>query len=195
MKYNAAYAAKVEKSKARKDAKKSVASPPKPASTANPFSVSLQQKLIHGYSSFDKMQAPLTPMPFGLGDQIFGNTSSNSSDLPPPATDDQSDSESEASDSEESLITAMASVTIQGSAWATAPSYPPAYLSTMSEYIPPEPKFKIPSNAQMEEPTSDNKQGKDASWGLEGYENALKVDSVFDRFTKRVGHTAEQCLR
>ena len=146
-------------------------------------------------SSFDKMQSPLSPTPFGLGDQIFGQASSNSFDLPPPTDDEQSDAESETSGSEESLITAMASVTIQGSAWAAAPSYPPIYLSTVAEYIPPEPKLKIPPNAQMEEPSGDDKQGKDTPWGFEGYENTLKVDNVFDRFTKRVSHTAEQCLR
>ncbi|KAL4072935.1 programmed cell death protein 2 [Scleroderma yunnanense] len=175
LRYNATYAAKLEKSKARKDAQKKAATP-----TANPFS----------------MQNPVTFTPFGLGDQIFGQSASNSSDPTlPPEDENKSDSESEASEADESLITAMASVTFQESAWITAPSYPPIYLSTVAEYIPPEPKPNIPPSARMEEPSDDDKQGKDASWGFESYENALKVDSVFDRFTKRIAHTAEQCLR
>lgn len=179
---NADYAAKLEKEKARKDAQAQVASPT-PVNNANPFS----------------MQAPAAPSPFNLGDQIFGQTSGSPFE-PPPAVevnkdDDQSDDESETSSTEDSLITAMASTTIQESPWTAAPSYPPIYLSTMAEYIPPSPKAKIPDNARIEDSADDDKGGKDGAWGLEAYENTLKVDLVFERFTKRISHTADQCLR
>ncbi|KAG6335808.1 hypothetical protein ID866_3286 [Astraeus odoratus] len=178
LKYNSAYAEKLEKKKARKDAKEKVISSLAPPTSSNPFA----------------MQASTSPSPFGLGDQIFGQISNDAPHLPSSAEEgDQSDAESEDS-SEDSLITAMASTTIQEPAWTMAPSYPPVYLSTMVEYIPPAPKPKLPPNARIDE-AADEKGGKDASWGLEAYENMLKVDATFDRFTKRISHTAEQCLR
>ncbi|KAI6044214.1 programmed cell death protein 2 [Pisolithus marmoratus] len=182
LRYNADYAAKLEKKKARKDAQRKAASPP-PANDANPFS----------------MQASAAPSPFGLGDQIFGQAPSNPFG-PSPAVevdedDDQSDDESKTSSTEDSLVTAMASTTIQDSPWTAAPSYPPTYLSTMSEYIPPAPKAKIPQNTRIEDSADDDSGGKGSSWGLEAYENTLKVDLVFERFTKRISHTADQCLR
>lgn len=182
LRYNAEYAAKLEKKKARKDAQRKAAGPA-PVNDANPFS----------------MQTPAAPSAFGLGDQIFGQAS-NSPFEPSPAKevhkdDDQSDDESEASSTEDSLITAMASTTIRESPWTAVPSYPATYLSTMTEYIPPVPKTKIPENARMEDPADDDKGGKDGSWGLETYENTLKVDLVFERFTKRINHAVDQCLR
>lgn len=42
LRYNTAYATKVEKTKARKEAQKKAINPPKPAPTSNPFSVSFQ---------------------------------------------------------------------------------------------------------------------------------------------------------
>jgi pre-rRNA-processing protein TSR4 len=90
----------------------------------------------------------------------------------------------------------MASTTIDDSPWRVAPSFPPLYLSTTSEYLPPPPKTKIPQGAHIEDSADDHsKDGKDVSWAFEPYENSLEVDGVFDRFTKRVSNTGEQCLR
>jgi len=144
------------------------------------------------------MQAGFTAGHFGLGDQVFGQpapivAATAIEDEP----EDTSDVESVASESSAySLITAMASTTIDDSPWRAAPSFPPLYLSTISEYLPPPPKTKIPQNARIEDPADDDsKDGKDVSWAFEPYENSLEVDGVFDRFTKRVSNTGEQCLR
>ncbi|KAI5995699.1 programmed cell death protein 2 [Pisolithus albus] len=191
LRYNADYAAKLEKRKLARTHRHRLRVL-SPSTTQTHF-------LCGACSSFDKMQALAAPSPFNLGDQIFGQSSSSPFE-PPPAAEvnkdhDQSDDESEASSTEDSLITAMASTTIQESPWTAAPSYPPIYLSTMAEYIPPAPKAKLPDNARMEDSADDDKGGKDGAWGLEAYENTLKVDLVFERFTKRISHTADQCLR
>lgn len=193
MRYNTAYAAKLEEKKVRKEAQKKAASAPAPGLAANPFSVSTPEQFqIQAHSN--KMQASAAPMTFGLGDQIFGQPPTPASDSPAVDKEDD-DSASEGSSSEDSLITAMASVAVKESEWATAPSYRPIYLSTMTEYIPPAVKQKNLPDLRLGEQLGDDHGGKDASWGFEAYENMLKVDNVFDRFTKRINHAAEQCLR
>lgn len=147
------------------------------------------------------MKAELTPNTFGIGTNIFGVT-------PPPALptptqskeddhgndDDLSDVESNSTSSEEELLTAMASVTVEKSLWKSAPSYPPLYLSTASEYLPPLTKPKLPPGAQ-DILADDDKGGKDISWASEAYEDSLEMDHVFERFTKRVAYEGEQCVR
>lgn len=146
------------------------------------------------------MQNSSVPNPFGLGSQIFCDTST---EAPIPATEEvevASDSESEgstSSTSDESLITAMASTNLETSPWISAPSYPPLYLSTVSEYLLPPPK-KLPAGAHIQDPADDDngqEDGKNVNRTLEAYENSLEVDHVFDRFTKRVGYEGEQCVR
>lgn len=97
-------------------------------------------------------------------------------------------------DDEEDLVTAMAATTLATSDWAKAPSYPALYMSTTSEYLPPAPKSNIPVAEEVLEGV-DEKKSKDTSWTLEGYENSLDVDHAFERFSKRVGYEAEQCIR
>ncbi|KAH7890676.1 programmed cell death protein 2 [Phlebopus sp. FC_14] len=179
LRYNATYAAKLEKKLDKRGQQKAPSQPGyKPVD--NPFSIS----------------ASTASTTFGLGDQIFRSSASMSVEFS-EKEDEQDDSEgNEHSSSEESLIIAMASTSIEESAWAAAPSYPSVYLSTVSEYIPQPPTAKIPSSARVEDPAEDGgKMDKSATWALEAYENSLEVDNVFDRFTKRVGHTGEQCLR
>ncbi|KIK65701.1 hypothetical protein GYMLUDRAFT_39202 [Collybiopsis luxurians FD-317 M1] len=91
----------------------------------------------------------------------------------------------------------MTNTTLEESPWKAAPSYiPPLYLSTASEYLPPQPKPKIPPGTQISDPAADEGGGgKDISWAFEPYENSLEVDQVFERFTKRVGYEGEQCIR
>ncbi|KAG2150234.1 programmed cell death protein 2 [Suillus bovinus] len=183
LRYNAEYAAKLEKMLAKRQAQQKASSPVKSAPTTNPFS-------MHA--------AGFTPGPFGLGDRVFGQPAPTAA---APAIEDEpedtSDTESATSESSaHSLITAMALTTIDDSPWRAAPSFPPLYLSTTSEYLPPPPKTKSPQSDHIEDPADENpKDGKDVSWAFEPYENSLEVDVVFDRFSKRVSSTGVQCLR
>lgn len=69
------------------------------------------------------------------------------------------------------------------------PSYPPVYMSTVGEYLPPEPKAK--ANIKVDDGLGDGK----TKGGLEAYENSMNVDEVFSRFTKRVECEGKQCIR
>ncbi|KAJ3515760.1 hypothetical protein NLJ89_g1556 [Agrocybe chaxingu] len=145
---------------------------------------------------------------FGLGAQIFGGAPLLDESKPETVPEDQAKSFKEEqllnneddecdsdADSEESLLTAMASTAIGESPWRSAPSYPAIYLSTMTEYLPAQPKPQIPKGVAMEDLGDDDKKEKGISWAKETYENSLDVDQVFERFTKRVGVEAEQCVR
>lgn len=125
--------------------------------------------------------------PVGLGAQIFGDASSS------PSPEDDKDSDNESTSSDQSLVIAMASTTVEESPWKTAPEHPPFYLSTVSEYLPAQPKLKVPEGLTVD-PTSEAND-KDISWAFEPYENSLEVDQVFERFTKRVGYEGQQCIR
>lgn len=137
------------------------------------------------------------PGPFGLGSQIFGGVTlaPEASSAPPIAAGDgPEDKISETtSDDEEELVTAMATATLETSPWTSAPAYPPLYLSTTSEYIPPPPKLKLPPGVTVEDPLDD--EGKSGGWAPEGYENSMDLDHVFERFAKRVASEGEQCIR
>lgn len=99
------------------------------------------------------------------------------------------------SDTEEELLTALAATLISESAWKSAPSYSPLYLSTTSEYIPPPQKPKLPKGVQVEDLDGDDKKDTDMTWAKETYEDSLEVDHVFERFMNRVKHEGEQCVR
>lgn len=200
LRYNAVYAAKLKAKQARKAGQQKTKTPPPNLTTsANPFSVSSHTNIHPCFIDRPAIQMKTTAQPivFGLGDQIFGNPAINISHQLGQDHDDDSDAESDhSSSSEDSLITAMASTRVADSFWAAAPSYPAIYLSTVSEYIPQPSKAKVPVSARIEDPVgADGKAGKDAIWALETYENSLEIDNVFDRFTKRVGFTGEQCIR
>lgn len=96
------------------------------------------------------------------------------------------------SDSDTPLV-AFASITISDSAWKSAPTYPPVYLSTLSEYLPqPKQKLKV---LKVEELIDNDKEEKHISWAKETYENSLDIDPVFEKFTRRVAVEGEQCVR
>ncbi|KAH7914626.1 programmed cell death protein 2 [Hygrophoropsis aurantiaca] len=187
LRFNAEYAAKLEKKRSRNKSQVKVAPPAGNPPSANPFS----------------MKAAAAPSPFGLGDHIFGEVPLTTITPPPQeevadtVNDNDDDRDSDASSaSEHSLITAMATTTLEESPWTAAPSYQPMYLSTSSEYLPPAAKSKPSSDIRVEDPAdNDDKKTKDTTWAFEGYENSLEVDHVFDRFTKRVSYAGEQCLR
>jgi len=143
------------------------------------------------------MKTTAEPIAFGLGVQIFGNPAIDIPDQSKQNHSGCSDAESDDSaSSEDSLVIAMASTRVEDSFWPAAPSYPAVYLSTLSEYIPQPPRAKASASATVEDPVeAGGKAGKDSIWALETYENSLEIDNVFDRFTKRVGFTGEQCLR
>ncbi|KAJ7050557.1 programmed cell death protein 2 [Mycena amicta] len=128
-----------------------------------------------------------TSSPFGLGAQIFGN------ETPPAPAPQQEPDEDSSSDDE--LLTAIAATTLDDSPWRSAPSFNPIYLETDSEVVPPQPKSKLPSGVQVVDSLDDVAPNKDVSWMSEAYENSLDVDQVFDRFTKRVAYSWQQCVR
>ena len=145
---------------------------------------------------------------FDIGTHLFGATSAQ----PPPAAflvtspphhDDEQcshhidDAESDSSASDDDLLlTAMGSVSLVQSPWMSAPSYPPIYLSTVSEYLPPQPKQNLPAGARISDPLADDdKLSKDTSWAAEAYENSLELDHVFERFIKRIAYEGQQCVR
>lgn len=133
------------------------------------------------------------PNPFGISSLIFDAPVESNETREESEDGVQSDKGSEA-DEDEELITAMALTTLESTVWVSAPSYPALYLSTVSEYLPPAPK----TNVKFEEvhtDDDDSKTGRDISWAMEGYENSLEVDHAFERFSKRVGYEAEQCIR
>ena len=142
------------------------------------------------------------PGPFGLGSQIFGGAASEPTSLAQELTQESnvgdqeqgSDRDDDAEDADDELVTAMASASLESSEWAQAPSYPALYLSTTAEYLPPAPKSNIPVADDISE-DGDGKKNKDATWNLEGYEQSLDIDHAFERFSKRVGYEAEQCVR
>ncbi|KAK0453334.1 programmed cell death protein 2 [Armillaria borealis] len=183
LRYNAEYAAKLEKKrekeKAQVEAKKEKL---QKGPLTNPFSMSA---------------ASTAPNPFGLGSHIFGEATPAKQETPSEQDDESADEDGESDDgsssSEQSLLTAMTSATLEDSPWRQTLSYPPQYLKTFSEYITPEPKPKIPSGAQIID-DDDPKGGKDIGWS-EKYENSLDVDHVFERFSNRVKHEPEQCIR
>jgi pre-rRNA-processing protein TSR4 len=132
--------------------------------------------------------------PFGLGAQVFGDSTALSPSI--QDDDDQETSDTDSDATSEELLTALAATTLEESAWRSAPSYPPLYLSTCSEYLPAQPKPKLPPGVQIVDSLDDSgKGGKDVSWIAEAYENSLDVDQVFERFTKRVGFEGDQCVR
>ncbi|KAL0574246.1 hypothetical protein V5O48_007717 [Marasmius crinis-equi] len=187
LRYNEDYAKKLEKKLAKKrerEAKAKAAAEAQEkaksqAAASNPFSM--------------KAAAGATNS-FTFGSQIFGDSPPADKEVGDDDKDgeeeeDESDDESVASD--ESLVTAMASATVNESPWNAAPLYPPLYLSTTAEYVPAAEKPKAVPKVSSEGDETDE-LGK---WVKETYENSLDVDQVFDKFAKRVASEGGQCIR
>jgi len=146
-----------------------------PVTKPNPFSLS----------------AGSAPDTFGLGSQIFGGVQA------PVAKEEEeegSDETSSEEDEEDSLVDTLESTTLDDSSpWMSVPTHPVQYLSSISEYLPPPPKAK---QVHVEDPLAEgDKKGKETLSFLEAYENSLNLDEVFSRFTKRVEHEGQQCIR
>ncbi|KAJ3555516.1 hypothetical protein NM688_g2531 [Phlebia brevispora] len=189
LRYNERYAVKLNKKQERELAKA--------AAKAKAAEQELQQKASAKANPF-KLNAAGAPNAFGFGEQIFGSLSTpaiseDKDEVTAEAASDRSaDSESDSED--EALITAMASTTLETSEWKNAPTYNSLYMSTVTEYLPPAPKTKLPPEARADA-ADDGAESKSNTWAFEGYENSLDVDHVFERFTKRVGYEGEQCIR
>jgi hypothetical protein len=107
---------------------------------------------------------------------------------------DHDDDSASTSSSVSSVVVALASATLADSSWLSAPLYPPQYLSTVDEYIPP-------SNIAPDEPTTRHDDDDDGfnqeghPWASEQYENSVHTDHIFDRFNERAAHQPQQCVR
>ncbi|KAI0065623.1 hypothetical protein BV25DRAFT_1798451 [Artomyces pyxidatus] len=186
LRYNEKYATKLEQKLARKRAQEQA----KGTSTSD--LVKKDQQNSKNPFAMSSNTAPRS----GLGSDIFGSVApppASAAEVPPRDGDDvdgeESGSESDAASSS-SLIVALASTTLEDSPWDSAPSYPPQYLSTVAEYLPPPKKIKAPAA------DDDARAGTDVDlWAAEKYENSLETDQIFDRFNTRVAVEAQQCVR
>ncbi|THH03539.1 hypothetical protein EW146_g10416, partial [Bondarzewia mesenterica] len=186
LRYNAKYAEKLQRqlaAKKEKEIAKAAAAAAKSTQTkTNPFS----------------MNSSNAPTQFGLGSDLFGSPAPSeplvSSLSEQNANDDDADdnSDAESTSSASSLIVALASTALSDSQWLAAPSYPAQYLSTLTEYIPPPKKAKVPTQPADVE-GGGGKEGD--AWMSEKYENSMDIDQVFERFNERVLVEPTQCVR
>jgi len=138
----------------------------------------------------------------GLGSEMFISASSLASGTitPPQGTahteedieNDDGDNASTSS-SVSSVVVALATATLTDSSWQFPPSYPPQYLSTISEYLPPPKQPPTMSTAGAAVDDGDTQKGH--PWATEKYENSMRTDHVFDRFVERAAHEPQQCVR
>jgi hypothetical protein len=84
-------------------------------------------------------------------------------------------------------------VTLADSSWLAAPSYPPQYLSTANEYIPPQNNAPDELTAGI---VDDDRATQEAHpWASEKYESSMHTDHLFDKFNERAAHEPQQCVR
>lgn len=145
---------------------------------------------------------------FGLEWQILSKvrTSADEDPVEPPSCDaedenngddrpEEDENGSDSASSEFSLIAALASTQLIDSAWRSAPSYSPSYLSTSTEYLPPQYVPKLPKGLKIENLVEGDKTEDGITWVREKYEDSLYLDQVFERFAQRVAIEGKQCLR
>jgi pre-rRNA-processing protein TSR4 len=92
-----------------------------------------------------------------------------------------------------SVVVALASATLEDSSWQFAPSYPPQYLSTISEYLPPPQKAPAERTAGAAPDDCDDQESH--PWATEKYESSMHTDHIFDSFNDRTAHEPQQCVR
>ncbi|KAF8740006.1 hypothetical protein AX14_003922 [Amanita brunnescens Koide BX004] len=173
LRYNEKYAAKLKKKSERKQEQEKAKAKAAELPKINPFSAGV---------------AASVPA-FGLGTQIFGEDRSEEPDSAGSGSENEKYESDEDDSDASSLLTAMTRAVISESPWRSAPAYEPVYLSTVSESLPPQPKQKLSSGAQV---LDDDAKG---AWTSEKYENSMYVDPVFERFTRRVAAEGKQCVR
>lgn len=187
VRFNKKYAEKLERKAARKKEQEKKVEELSTGPKSNPFSLAAP---------------PEATSSFSLGSQIFGATAEDEDPVPPEPefedddhdsdTDDGSEGSEDTVDEEtEELAEALAKATLSDAyaTWQAMPAYPPLYLSTISEYLPPEPKAK--GNSNVDDRLGDGK----SKGGLEAYENSMNLDEIFSRFTKRVECEGKQSVR
>ncbi len=146
------------------------------------------------------MSTDVAKMPHtGLGSDMFNSVLTLDSDGtitsqgPVPDESIDSDVDSASTSSVSSAIVALASVTLVDSLWQSAPSYPPQYLSSANEYIPPQ---NIASDEPAARLIDDNGVTQEGHpWISEKYENTIHTDHIFDKFNERTAHEPQQCVR
>ena len=138
---------------------------------------------------------------FALGDRVFGEGEAEVMEQPiststslPDETASHSDDAEDSEEDENEVVTAMASLQLEDSRWKITPTYPPSYLSTTEEYLPHVSKSRTSQEEALLEEAAE-RESKDAGWGMEGYENSMNTDQIFERFARRVGSQGEQCIR
>lgn len=136
----------------------------------------------------------------GIGYDIFNSVTplnSGGTIMPQGSVPDEesteTDDDSASTSSESSVIMALANVTLDDSLWQSAPSYPPQYLSTANEYVPPPKKASDELTAGIVDDGGDTQEGH--SWASEKYENSMQTDRIFDKFNERAAHEPQQCVR
>ena len=82
----------------------------------------------------------------------------------------ESDSEEDAGGSdddhdEDGLAAAVQATSLDDSPWKQIPAYSPLYLSTVSEYLPPPPKLKMPAGAAVDADDDKDPKEKGGSGG------------------------------
>ena len=200
LKFNTAYAAKLEKKKveeaerlARKVADEARKNVEEKNRRVNPFSVRtmiplfLRGSSVHSFRSTIGVQLSTgtSNQVSGLGTQLFGS-------------DPPSDSEDEGrEDTIETVTEQLASVTLKSSTlpseWSSSPAYKPVYLSTISEYIPSAVESHIEREGFFDEDVDNKNASKDKE--LEGWETSADVDPIFSKFVTRVSNENTQCVR
>ncbi|KDQ19154.1 hypothetical protein BOTBODRAFT_127050 [Botryobasidium botryosum FD-172 SS1] len=191
LKYNEKYAKKLQ-ARREKDAAKlkaaeaaKLAQSQRTAPTSNPFSMKSDE------SSLD----------WGADDQLFGAAPAEPAVVlkEESAREEEAEEEGDPSDTEDEeeadvpSLTAALEATSLSSAneWADVASFGPIYLDTASEYIAPPSTARTGSKAARHA----GEGGEDGQWGMEGYENIRQINEVFERFLKRTGEEATQCVR
>lgn len=205
VRFNKKYAERLERKAARK--KEQVKKAEKPAQStgqkSNPFSVSpySNANCCLSTAGFQLGNPAEVTSQFGLGSQIFGGSREEEGPIPPEPefeddggdsdNDDSEDNKDTVDNEEEELAGSLAKTSLNDgyAVWKDMPAYPPLYLSTISEYLPPEPKAK--ANIKVDDGLGDCK----TRGGLEAYENSMNMDEIFSRFIRRVGCEGEQCIR
>ncbi|KAI0272649.1 programmed cell death protein 2 [Gloeopeniophorella convolvens] len=193
LRYNEEYAAKLEQALAKK----------RECEQAKPAQLD-ESKSGHQNTNPFAMTTNMGVAPrFGLGSDVFGAVTQAQPSAAPTLhgsapgaestdSDDDGDDESVSSSSVSSMIVALASTTLTDPLWQSAPSYPPQYLSTVSEYtVPPKKQRDVSNNGNPE----DGNGQESNNWASEKYENSMETDHIFDRFNERAAHEPQQCVR
>lgn len=142
-----------------------------------------------------------TPSHAGLGTDVFdsiappdsGSTITSHGSTGDEESIESDDENASTSSSASSVVVALGSATLVDSLWQSAPSYPPQYLSTISE--PMYPSNKAPDRLVAGNVDAEGLNLEGHPWASEKYENSMHTDQLFDRFNERTAREPQQCVR